>query len=219
MTGRRRESPARFGASAGGSVDGAPSPGDAARRLFVGVPIAAAARDEIVALVETVREAADPSVRDVRWVRLDGLHLTLRFLGETPEDVVDGVIAAVDEAARGRSPFPVVVTGAGAFPSMARPRTLWLGVADGSDELAELAARLDDRLAAAGWPRSERPFRAHLTLARSDGVRSGPDVARRLVAAAEGRRVRFEASSLVLFETVAGQGPARYVVEHEARLT
>jgi 2'-5' RNA ligase len=219
MTGRRRESPARFGASAGGSVDGAPSPGDAARRLFVGVPIGAAARDEIVALVETVREAADPSVRDVRWVRLDGLHLTLRFLGETPEDVVDGVIVAVDEAARGRSPFPVVVTGAGAFPSMARPRTLWLGVADGSDELAELAARLDDRLAVAGWPRSERPFRAHLTLARSDGVRSGPDVARRLVAAAEGRRVRFEANSLVLFETVAGQGPARYVVEHEARLT
>jgi RNA 2',3'-cyclic 3'-phosphodiesterase len=214
MAGRRR-APATVAGVASTASEG---PAGGARRLFVGVPIPAPAREAIGAIVETVRAAADPSVRDVRWVRFDGLHLTLRFLGETRAEDVAGIVAAVDAAARSRSPFRVVIGGAGAFPSIARPRTLWLGVADGSPELGGLAAALDDGLAAAGWPRPDRPFRVHLTLARSDGVRAGPEVARRLVAAADGVQVAFEAASVVLFETIAGGGPARYVADYEARL-
>lgn len=188
------------------------------RRLFVAVPIPTSARDEIAAVVEEVRAAADPAVRDVRWVRLDGLHLTLRFLGPTTDDALPGVVAAVDRLAAGTTPFPIEIGGAGAFPSVGRPRILWLGVLRGVDELAAAAARLDDGLAAAGWPREERPFRAHLTLARSDGVRAGPQVAERLVAAAGSLRASFEARSVVVLETVAGHGPARYQIVHEAVL-
>jgi RNA 2',3'-cyclic 3'-phosphodiesterase len=185
------------------------------RRLFVAIPIPSAATEGIVGVVDAVRAAGDPNVRDVRWVRLDGLHLTLRFLGPTDEERVAEVAIAVDQTAAAIEPFDVVVAGGGAFPSAARPRALWLGVTDGEEELAAAAAKLDDALAGAGWPREDRPFRAHLTLARSDGVRAGPAVARRLIEAAASVRQPFRAESLVLFESISGGGPARYVPLHE----
>jgi 2'-5' RNA ligase len=72
-------------------------------------------------------------------------------------------------------------------------------------------------MAERGWPRDERPYRAHLTLARSDGVRAGPAVARHLIEAAEAIRAPFRAESLVLFESITGGGPARYEPVHETR--
>lgn len=188
------------------------------RRLFVAIPVPPPVREAITAVVASVRAAGDPAVRDVRWVRLDGLHLTVRFLGPTDEDRVADTAAAVDRTARAIEPFDVVIAGGGAFPSVARPRALWLGVADGAPELGAAAAKLDDALAEAGWPREERPFRAHLTLARSDGIRAGPAVARRLIEAAEAVREPFRAESLVLFESVSGGGPARYIPLHETSI-
>lgn len=185
------------------------------RRLFVAIPIPSPVRDAVTALVDGVRSAGDPAVRDVRWVRLDGLHLTVRFLGPTEEEHEADVAAAVDQTARRLAPFEVVIAGGGAFPSVARPRALWLGVAEGVNELAAAAVALDDALAEVGWPRDERPYRAHLTLARSDGVRSGPAVARRLIDAAAAVREPFRAESLVLFESISGGGPARYMPLHE----
>jgi 2'-5' RNA ligase len=186
--------------------------------LFVAVPTPPAVRDTVTGLVDTVRAAANPDLRDVRWVRLDGLHLTIRFLGPTEEERIPAVAAAVDRVAAATSPFQVAIGGAGAFPSVARPRALWLGVTAGVVQLEAAARSLDDTLAEAGWPRDDRPYRAHLTLARSDGVRAGPDVARRLIDAAETLQTTFRAESLILFESISGGGPARYEPIHEARL-
>jgi RNA 2',3'-cyclic 3'-phosphodiesterase len=184
----------------------------------VAVPTPAAIRDAVAQLVESVRADSDPNRRDVRWVRLDGLHLTIRFLGPTDEEGVPDVAAAVDAAAAAILPFEVALGGAGAFPSVARPRALWLAVTSGATDLDAAARTLDDRLADVGWPRDDRPYRAHLTLARSDGVRTGPDVARRLIAAAAPFETRFQADSLTLFESISGGGPARYEPIHTARL-
>ena len=188
------------------------------RRLFVAVPTPAAVRDAVTELVDLVRAEADPAVRDVRWVRLDGLHLTLRFLGPTEEHGIPAVVAAVNAVAAVTAPFEVAIGGAGAFPSTARPRALWLAVTGGAAEMGGATRALDDRLAEVGWPRDDRPYRAHLTLARSDGVRAGPAVARRLIAAAATFESTFRAESIVLFESISGGGPARYEPVHEARL-
>ena len=151
-----------------------------------------------------------PDERDVRWVRMDGLHLTLRFLGPTPEGDVPTVAEAVRRAASTLDPFEVRIHGGGSFPNPRRPRTLWLAVTHGTDELSSLAQAVNRELVAAGWPSDDRPFRAHLTVARSDGVPAGADVARRLTAAAEGVDLSSTADRLVLFESITGGGPARY---------
>jgi RNA 2',3'-cyclic 3'-phosphodiesterase len=188
------------------------------RRLFVAIPIPPSVRESIASVVDAVRAAGDPTVRDVRWVRLDGLHLTVRFIGPTDEERVAAVAAAVERTARAIDPFDVVIAKGGAFPSVGRPRALWLGISKGAAELGATAAQLGDALADVGWPRDDRPYRAHLTLARSDGVRAGPIVAKRLIEAATAVREPFRAESLVLFESVSGSGPARYLPLHEASL-
>ena len=195
-------------------------------RLFVAVPLPAQTVKAVSALVEGVRATDGAAIvgplrrgsNDVRWVRLDGLHVTLRFLGPTLEERVEGLGIAVRAVAAASPPFDVRLAGAGAFPTPERPRALWLGVEDGAAELTALAARLDAELAPLGWPPDERPFRAHLTLARSDGVRAGPRLARRLMAAAEGFSAPWRARTVVLFESRTGGGPARYVPLVEAPL-
>ena len=134
------------------------------------------------------------------------------------DDRIAALAAAVDSAAGAVNAFEVTIAGAGAVPSPTRPRTIWLGVDDGAAELGAAAEAVEHALAGAGIEPSPRPYRAHLTLARSDGIRAGPDVARRLVEAAAARRTTFEASDVVLFETVGGGGPARYVPLHTAPL-
>jgi RNA 2',3'-cyclic 3'-phosphodiesterase len=179
-------------------------------RLFVAVPLSEPARVAVAEVVERI-QAGEPEGRGVRWVRLDGLHVTLRFLGPTAESRVSDVAAAVASAADGVAPFAIRIAGADAFPAVGRPRTIWLDLDRGGDELAALAGRLDDALADAGWERERRPFRAHLTLARADGVRAGPATVAALRAAAAELAIESPIERVVLFESITGSGRARYV--------
>jgi RNA 2',3'-cyclic 3'-phosphodiesterase len=187
---------------------GADLPG---RRIFVAVPLPDPAKQAVEQLVDRVRAAGVPGGgRDVRWVRLDGLHLTLRFLGPTLEARIQGARDAVLEVAAGAHPFELSIGRAGTFPAGPRPRALWLGVADPDHALEDLAGRMDARLVRAGWPAETRPFRAHLTLARADGVAAGARIGAHLSEAAEDVRIAFPIDRIGLFESVTGGGPARY---------
>jgi 2'-5' RNA ligase len=183
------------------------------QRLFVGVPLPHEAAAEIGSIVEGVRAMPlATGARDVRWVRLDGLHLTLRFLGPTLPDRLDATTEAVRRAAESAAgPFEIELARAGSFPPGRRPRTLWIGIAAGTEPLGDLARSTQDALLDAGWPGEERPFRPHLTVARSDGVPAGALVADRLATAMADRRIRCAIDQLGLFESITGGGPARYV--------
>ena len=196
-------SPGRFGD---------PTAGIPGRRLFVATPLPAEATQAVAAVVDEVRAAALPDgARDVRWVRMDGLHLTLRFIGPTLDDRLPHAIAAVLAVAADSGPIEVTLEGSGSFPPNGRPRALWIGVSRGADELGELTVGLNDALAGHGWPNDDRLFRPHLTLARSDGVAAGTLVVGRLASAMADRRIGFRVESLGLFESLTGGGPARYV--------
>ena len=138
------------------------------------------------------------------------MHLTLRFLGPTLDDRIEAARVAVRSAAALARPFDVTIGGAGTFPNETRPRALWLGLRAGASELADLAAVVDGALVAVGWPAETRPFRAHLTLARADGVPAGGRIAAHLVEAAAGLRIACPVDRIGLFESLTGGGPARY---------
>ena len=179
--------------------------------MFIAVPLPPEATSQIAALVERVRADGVPGGgRDVRWVRLDGLHLTLRFLGPTLDDRLAPAVEAVRVAGAAGAPFDVSIGGAGAFPSAARPRALWLGLRLGEAELTDLALTVDAAFRAAGWDLDEKPYAAHLTLARTDGIRAGPAIGARLVTAAADMDLRFRIDRIGLFESLTGGGPARY---------
>jgi 2'-5' RNA ligase len=179
-------------------------------RLFIAVPLPDAAAAWVARVIDGV---GDPGrVRGIRWVQAEGLHLTVRFLGAAPAEAVDPVADALRDVARAVAPFDVELRGAGAFPSPARPRVLWLGIEDGARELTALAGALDRPLERAGWPLPTRPYRAHLTVARTDAAPydAGAAAARALIARADGDAMRFTAGRVVLFRSHLGRGPARY---------
>ncbi|HET7494919.1 MAG TPA: RNA 2',3'-cyclic phosphodiesterase [Candidatus Limnocylindrales bacterium] len=199
---------------------GDPFAGIPGRRLFVGVPLPDDAAAAVVSIVDAVRGRGLPTgARDVRWVRLDGLHLTLRFLGPTPDEMIPRAAEAVRTAARSADgPVDLELAGTGSFPSPHRPRTLWIGIQDATGGLTALRTGLEDALVAAGWPPDDRPFHPHLTLARADGIAVGPLVADRLAAAVGQARIAARIEQVGLFESVTGGGPARYVPVDLARL-
>jgi 2'-5' RNA ligase len=102
----------------------------------------------------------------VRWVRTDGIHLTLKFLGDTPADQVDAIAAALAGAAAGVAPFVVQAEDLGCFPNLRRPRVVWVGLSEPTGALQALRDEVEARVAPLGYPTERRPFSPHLTLGR-----------------------------------------------------
>lgn len=106
----------------------------------------------------------------VRWVQPESLHLTLKFLGDAPAEQVPELTDALLPVVAARRSEPFSLAGVGLFPNLRRPNVLWVGVREGGEWLAELAAALDAALVPLGFPPEGRAFRAHITLGR---VRQG----------------------------------------------
>jgi len=187
-------------------------------RLFVAVPVPPEVGVQVGRVIDEAGSALGEDGRRIRWVQLEGLHVTLRFLGPTAADRVPAVAALLDRAVGGEPPFEIRLAEAGAFPTPGRPRALWLGIRRGADSLGRLAASLEAELREAGWAVEPRPFRPHLTIARTDGARGGPAAAAALEQAAADLDAGFTASSVVLYRSHLGSGPARYEVLHAAAL-
>jgi 2'-5' RNA ligase len=116
-------------------------------------------------LSEFIRQM-DQKTRSVRWVNSQGMHLTLKFLGETAEKKVAPVRSALDLAVKDYAPFPLSLKGTGCFPPKAKfPRVLWVGV-EPNETLLGLQTRLENEMEKLGYPKEKREFLPHLTLGR-----------------------------------------------------
>ncbi|MFC1590797.1 RNA 2',3'-cyclic phosphodiesterase, partial [Candidatus Omnitrophota bacterium] len=103
---------------------------------------------------------------DIKWVRKNSIHMTLKFLGNVADDGINDVKAAMDEAVGQSKSFDMVLEGIGAFPKPSFPRVIWVGVEKGQTEAAEIAKILEDTLEVLGFAKEDRPFRTHITLGR-----------------------------------------------------
>lgn len=147
-------------------------------RTFVAVELTPEIRGRAKQLIARLRRI----VADVRWVGPEDLHLTLKFLGEVDVLEIPRVCAAVAATVDEFSPFEMEIVGAGAFPDLVRPRTIWLGVGQGAEEMVDLHQRLQAALAPLGFREEGRRFRPHVTLGR---VRDSAEDARFTQAFAE----------------------------------
>lgn len=136
-------------------------------RLFIALDIDDAIRVRIAHFVEAVRGFAP----DARWVRLESLHITLKFIGEKPEPAVEQVKQAL--ATISSSALELEFRNYGFFPSPKSARVFWVGITAGP-QLASLVARVDDKMASLGIPTEEHAFSPHLTLARGAGGSGSP---------------------------------------------
>lgn len=131
-------------------------------RLFV----AASVPDDHQAWVEQVSALLERRWPAARWTTTENRHITLKFLGATPEDRLEAVAAACRSAAGAHRPAALRLQGLGVFPNLRRARVLWTGVEDPSGTLTEVARDLDAALEPLGYGSEARAFTPHLTLAR-----------------------------------------------------
>ena len=145
-------------------------------RVFIAIELPPDVRRRLTQHINQLR-AAVPDVR-ASWSREQNLHLTMKFLGDTPVANIEKLAQASERAARSSAPIKLVIGGCGAFPPRGQPRVLWIGIEDTSNNLATLQQRLEKECATEGFACESRPFHPHLTIAR---VRS-PHDSRRLAA-------------------------------------
>jgi RNA 2',3'-cyclic 3'-phosphodiesterase len=179
-------------------------------RTFTAVEITGAIRARAVELIA----ALDGTTADVKWVEPHNLHVTLKFLGDVHEREIAAVCSAVARGAAELKPFEVEVRGAGAFPTAARPRTVWLGVAAGDKPMVMLHDRVEDELAKLGYREEHRRFQAHITVGRVRGA--GPGIAElgtRVQQHADFLAGRMTVSKVTIFaSTLTPDGPIYDVV-------
>ena len=189
-------------------------PGDGAR-LFVAIRFPESLRAALWDATAPLREAG-PSVR---WTPVGQLHITLRFLGDVPTGSIGEIDERLSEAAAACASFTLPLGGVGAFPSLRRPRVLWLG--SGSGELSTLHSAVETALKACGFAPEDRPFRPHVTLGRvKRGSRRGavaPGESAELARAAAGVGFRTElgVSHLYLMKSRLGPTGATHTVAGE----
>jgi 2'-5' RNA ligase len=168
-------------------------------RLFIAIDIP----QEIRAVLAGTIEGTRPAMPDVKWVKAENLHLTLKFVGYFDPDKLEGLLDITRKIARRFPAFRVRLGSSGAFTSPRRARVIWVGMLQGTEESARLAEKLDARLEKVGVKREGRPFAGHLTLAR---LRQPRDCSAELAYIAnrlEGLEdMEFEVSEIVVYRSI-----------------
>jgi 2'-5' RNA ligase len=163
-------------------------------RTFIAVELPYEVKERAGRLIDRLRDTD----AKVKWVEPEALHWTLKFLGDVDIRETPAICAAVARAVEPLAPFDVDAHGAGAFPDVHRPRTVWIGVGQGSEKMVELHDRIEAELAELGYRPEGRRFRPHLTIGRVRASRQGIDeLARRIEEHAD-----FEGGLSTVFEVV-----------------
>jgi 2'-5' RNA ligase len=139
-------------------------------RCFVAIEIP----EQIKSFLGEIEERLKKYRADIRWVKPENIHLTLKFMGNTEEANIKKISLVIDEVCHRYHPFCFKVKGIGAFPNKRTPRVLWTGI-ENNDKLRSLQRDIEDGLTSAGFKKEEKGFSAHITLGRFKSLR-GKDV-------------------------------------------
>ncbi len=173
-------------------------------RLFVAIDIPDDVRRSVSALAAKLR----PACKKARWVRIEGAHVTLKFIGEVSPEQAERIKAALSDV---HVPPPVEIRfrGVGFFPNERRPRVLWAGVEAGPD-LSALAAAGDTAFEPLGIAREQREFSPHLTMARFSAPENLAALRAAMAAAGNLEFGRCTTSEFHLYQSVLKPGGAEY---------
>jgi 2'-5' RNA ligase len=178
-------------------------------RSFVAVELPEELKVQICRLQEHLKSSGQSCAK---WVRPEGIHLTLKFLGNIPAVSTVEVTAAIDEAVRGISPIQLKVEGLGVFPNSRAVQVAWVGMRGEVDKLKVLQRSIDTSLNRIGFIPESRPFTPHLTLARVNKRVSAEERGRfgRLIVSTEFVAYPVEVNSVSLMKSELSRTGAIY---------
>ena len=181
-------------------------------RCFVAIDIPEDVKAEIAGLQHSLKQLG----ARISWARSEGMHLTLKFLGDVESGLIPDVIDALDAAVSSSKAFTVSAEGVGCFPNSRRPRVMWVGL-DGGDSLMAVQEAVEAAMAPLGFDREKRKFNPHLTLGRVKSPQGIDDVVRRMEQLGFHRR-EFPALEIRLMQSDLKPTGAVYSVIHTISL-
>ena len=154
---------------------------------------------------------------DIKWVRTEGLHITLKFLGDIQPGRVEEIASSLSQIGSACPAFEISIEGAGAFPGMQRPRIIWTGIRQGAEELIRLASQIDGAMETFGFEPEGRPFKPHITLGR---VRSPKNIRETMEAVKNQTGIfgTFRANAIILMQSVLKPTGAEYTPLHQFQI-
>ena len=179
-------------------------------RTFIAIELSQAVQQALAAVQQKLR----PLISFARWTRPDGTHLTLKFLGEAQKDQIDRIKSELDRIAPDFAPIELALNGVGAFPRLAAPRVLWVGMQQ-IEAVKRLQADIESAISPLGFPSEKRDFKPHLTLARLEGNNWPPDLRQQFLDCASIiSGVTWKADRVILFRSELLKGGAVYTPLH-----
>ena len=183
-------------------------------RAFIAIRLPESVLQAMGQAQETLRRLG----RGIRWVRKEGIHLTLKFLGDVDTDRVENIHMAMERASKGTSPFVLTGEGIGVFPDLRRPRVIWIGLSGDLQVLFALQANLESQLKGLGFPKEKRPFKGHLTLGRVKGRLGATELRKALEGLGSFQTDAFTVQSVALFQSTLRPEGAVYTKLAEVSL-
>ena len=144
-------------------------------RMFIAIHLPPEVLAGLTTIQDNLKERA-PS-RTVKWVNPQGVHLTLKFLGDVPVIKRDSIQRALTQAVQDHAPFGLAAGGLGCFPNAKQPRVVWVGMHHDIQALARLHASVEEYITPLGYPPENRAFNPHLTLGRTRREANRSDLA------------------------------------------
>jgi 2'-5' RNA ligase len=171
-------------------------------RSFIAIELPDPAKDALRGVGERLRHKVPYD--SVRWTRVSGIHLTLKFLGDVAEADLPKIKAALTDVGQRHGPFRFTIGGVGCFPDVKRPRVVWVGVEEETGRLAALQRDVERSLAPLGFKPEQRAFHPHLTLGRTKrnvGSRDQGRLGEVIATAGVGELSQVQVTSLVLMRS------------------
>ena len=187
---------------------------EGAFRGFIAVPTPSPLLQRLQTLEEELKELR----LDCKWVLPQRIHLTLKFLGETPFSLLKDLKVSLDQIAYGHPGFSFYIDRFGAFPNPRRPRILWVGSDESPLELQRLIGSLESACVGLGFQKEERVFKPHLTVGRLRSLKNCDRLERWVKENPLSWREEFPCKQLVLFQSVLRPEGPIYTPLHEVTL-
>jgi 2'-5' RNA ligase len=182
-------------------------------RTFIAVELP----ENIKKKIEEVQAPLKRTNTFVSWVKPGNIHVTLKFLGEVPEERIEEIFGATEKALEEAGRFTMSLKGMGGFPNLKRPRVIWIGTGSGGEELSFLAKRIEEETEKIGFPKEKRSFSPHFTIGRVKSPKNIEQLAAR-VESSDFQTEEVEVAEVVVMKSQLTPAGAIYTPQKIVRL-
>jgi len=183
-------------------------------RTFIAIEINDHVRRELTSLQDKLREAN----ADVKWTAPENIHITIKFLGDTPAEKLPEINAVLDQTARAFRSFDIEIGELGAFPNAHAPHIIWAGTTRQADQIAAIAAMIEAGLEPLGFKKEDRIFTAHLTIGRARSPHGKARLSKALTETTLPPGLTQKVSRLTLFQSQLTSSGPTYSAIHQSEL-